>query len=197
MGVSGFAGQDSFTYQASDGELLSNVATVSLTVTPVNDAPVANPDEASTDEDVAVTLAVLGNDTPEASLPGQVCYTGEWYDYETKYGAGQTTFQIPAPLSPETTWRVRDLAVRAFKAIDCAGMARVDFFVEDDNRVLVNEINTIPGFTSISMYPKLWQASGMSYGELLDRLIQLAIERHRVRAALKTAYRPKTDWFKS
>ena len=124
-----------------------------------------------------VEVAVLGNDTPEASLPGQVCYTGEWYDYETKYGAGQTTFQIPAPLSPETTWRLRDLAVRAFKAIDCAGMARVDFFVEDDNRVLVNEINTIPGFTATSAYPRLWEASGLSYTGLISRLIDLALER--------------------
>ncbi len=124
-----------------------------------------------------VEVAVLGNDRPEASLPGQVCYAGEWYDYETKYGAGQTTFQIPAPLSAETTARVRDLAVRAFQAIDCAGMARVDFFVEDDDRVLVNEINTIPGFTATSAYPRLWEASGLSYPALISRLIDLALER--------------------
>ena len=122
-----------------------------------------------------VEVAVLGNDRPEASLPGQVCYAGEWYDYETKYGAGQTTFQIPAPLSAETTARVRDLAVRAFQAIDCAGMARVDFFIEDDDRVLVNEINTIPGFTGTSAYPRLWEASGLSYPALISRLIDLAL----------------------
>ncbi|MBI2528027.1 MAG: D-alanine--D-alanine ligase [Candidatus Rokubacteria bacterium] len=124
-----------------------------------------------------VEVAVLGNDRPEASLPGQVCYAGEWYDYETKYGAGQTTFQIPAPLSAETTARVRALAVQAFQAIDCAGMARVDFFVEDDDRALVNEINTIPGFTATSAYPRLWEASGLSYSALISRLIDLALER--------------------
>ncbi len=127
-----------------------------------------------------VEVAVLGNDAPEASLPGQVCYAGEWYDYETKYGAGQTSFQIPAPLSPETTARVRELAVRAFRAIDCAGMARVDFFVEGDDGVLVNEINTIPGFTATSAYPRLWEASGLPYPALISRLIDLALERGQV-----------------
>jgi D-alanine-D-alanine ligase len=123
-----------------------------------------------------VEVAVLGNDAPRASVPGEVCYAGEWYDYETKYAAGQTTFKVPAPLSPETTERVRDLAVRAFRAIDCAGMARVDFFVDGD-RVLVNEINTIPGFTATSAYPRLWEASGIPYPELIARLIELALER--------------------
>ena len=111
-------------------------------------------------------------------MPGQVCYAGEWYDYETKYGEGQTTFTIPAPLSPAATARVRDLAIRAFRAIDGAGMARVDFFVEPDERVLVNEINTIPGFTASSAYPRLWAASGLSYRDLISRLIDLALERH-------------------
>ena len=124
-----------------------------------------------------VEVAVLGNDEPEASLPGEVRYAGEWYDYETKYAEGQTTFQIPAPLSPETTARVRALAVQAFKAIDCAGMARVDFFIEGDERVLVNEINTIPGFTATSAYPRLWEASGLPYPALIARLIELALER--------------------
>ncbi len=124
-----------------------------------------------------VEVAVLGNDEPEASMPGQVCYAGEWYDYETKYGQGQTAFRIPAPLSPTTTARVRDLAVRAFQALDCAGMARVDFFVEGEDGVLVNEINTIPGFTATSAYPRLWQASGLSYTDLISRLIDLALER--------------------
>jgi len=124
-----------------------------------------------------VEVAVLGNDDPMASQPGEVCYAGEWYDYETKYGSGQTTFRVPAALSPETTERVRALAVRAFKAIDGAGMARVDFFVEPDGNVLVNEINTIPGFTSTSAYPRLWEASGIPYPELIARLIHLALER--------------------
>ena len=123
-----------------------------------------------------VEVAVLGNDRPEASVPGEVCYAGEWYDYETKYGAGHTTFKVPAPLSPELTRRVRELAVEAFRAIDCAGLARVDFFIEGE-RALVNEINTLPGFTATSAYPKLWEASGISYTELISRLIDLALER--------------------
>ena len=124
-----------------------------------------------------VEVAVLGNDQPQASVPGEVCYAGEWYDYETKYGAGHTTFKVPAPLSPEVTARVRELAIRAFKAIDCAGLARVDFFIEGEAGVLVNEINTLPGFTATSAYPKLWEASGISYTELISRLIDLALER--------------------
>ena len=124
-----------------------------------------------------VEVAVLGNDAPEASVPGEVCYAGEWYDYETKYGQGHTTFKVPAPLAPEVTARVRELAIRAFQAIDGAGLARVDFFIENDSHVLVNEINTQPGFTATSAYPKLWEASGISYTELISRLIDLARER--------------------
>jgi len=124
-----------------------------------------------------VEVAVLGNDAPVASLPGEVCYAGEWYDYETKYAEGQTTFKVPAPLAPEIAEQVRALAIRAFLAIDGAGMARVDFFVEPDGRVLVNEINTIPGFTATSAYPRLWEASGLPYPELISRLIELALER--------------------
>jgi len=124
-----------------------------------------------------VEVAVLGNDQPQASVPGEVCYAGEWYDYETKYGAGHTTFKVPAPLGPEVTRRVRELALEAFRAIDCAGLARVDFFIEGEAGVLVNEINTLPGFTATSAYPKLWEASGISYTELISRLIDLALER--------------------
>jgi D-alanine-D-alanine ligase len=124
-----------------------------------------------------VEVAVLGNDQPQASMPGEVCYTGEWYDYETKYGAGHTTFKVPAPLGPDLTARVRELAIEAFRAIDCAGLARVDFFIEGEAGVLVNEINTLPGFTATSAYPKLWEASGISYTELISRLIDLALER--------------------
>jgi len=126
-----------------------------------------------------VEVAVLGNDTPMASVPGEVCYAGEWYDYETKYGTGQTTFKVPAPLPPATTELIRTLAIKAFQAVDCAGMARVDFFVETGGRVLVNEINTIPGFTQTSAYPRLWEASGIPYPELIARLIELALERRR------------------
>ena len=124
-----------------------------------------------------VEVAVLGNDQPQASLPGEVCYAGEWYDYETKYGDGHTTFKVPAPLRPEVTRRVRELAIEAFRAIDCAGLARVDFFIEGESGVLVNEINTLPGFTASSAYPRLWEASGISYTELISRLIDLALER--------------------
>ncbi len=123
-----------------------------------------------------VEVAVLGNDHPQASVPGEVCYAGEWYDYETKYGAGHTTFKVPAPLAADVTRRVRELAIEAFRAVDCAGLARVDFFIEGETNVLVNEINTLPGFTATSAYPKLWEASGMSYTELISRLIDLALE---------------------
>jgi len=124
-----------------------------------------------------VEVAVLGNDEPRVSVPGEVCYPGEWYDYDTKYGTGQTTFKVPAPLPPDVAEEVRALALRAFRATDCAGMARVDFFIEGDRRVLLNEINTIPGFTSTSAYPRLWEASGIPYPELISRLIDLALER--------------------
>jgi D-alanine-D-alanine ligase len=126
-----------------------------------------------------VEVAVLGNEAPIASVPGEVCYASEWYDYETKYGAGQTTLKVPAPLPPATIELIRELAVKAFQAVDCAGMARVDFFVETGGRVLVNEINTIPGFTQTSAYPRLWEASGIPYPELIARLIELALERRR------------------
>jgi len=133
-----------------------------------------------------VECSVLGNDDPEASLPGEVVPDREWYDYDSKYSNSQTQLHIPAPLSPGTTAEVRRLAVEAFKACECSGMARVDCFVSrDESRVLVNELNTIPGFTSISMYPKLWEATGISYRELVDRLIRLAIERHEERSRLR------------
>ncbi len=133
-----------------------------------------------------IECSVLGNDDPEASLPGEVVPDREWYDYDSKYSNSQTQLLIPAPLSPEATAEVRRQAIEAFKACECSGMARVDFFVSrDESRVLVNELNTIPGFTSISMYPKLWEATGVSYRALVDRLIQLAIERHEQRSALR------------
>lgn len=123
--------------------------------------------------------SVLGNEEPLASLPGEVIPEREFYDYEAKYADEHTRFIIPAELTNEQTHTIQDLAVRAFQAIDCSGLARVDFFIEKrDGRVLVNEINTIPGFTNVSMYPKMWQASGVSYGQLIERLIQLALERH-------------------
>jgi D-alanine-D-alanine ligase len=119
--------------------------------------------------------AVLGNDDPKASAPGEIVPCEEFYSYSAKYEK-PSELRIPAPVGPEVTQRVQELAVRAFQAIDCRGMARVDFFLRSDSEVLVNEINTIPGFTSISMYPKLWAESGLAYAELLDRLIELALE---------------------
>jgi len=124
-----------------------------------------------------IEVSVLGNDEPIASFPGEISYDADWYDYSTKYLEGQARVTVPAPVSPETTRRIRELAIAAFRAVDCSGMARVDFFLEGD-RVLVNEINTIPGFTATSGYSKMWAASGLGYTALIDRLIELAIERH-------------------
>jgi D-alanine-D-alanine ligase len=129
-----------------------------------------------------IEVSVLGNDDPIASVPGEIVPHREFYDYRAKYLEEGTQLIIPARLPASTAERVRELAIAAFKAIDCAGMARVDFFVSRDGRaVWVNEINTIPGFTPISMYPKLWEASGIPFPELVDRLIELALERHRER----------------
>ena len=130
-----------------------------------------------------IEVSVLGNDEPVASLPGEITYESEWYDYSTKYLEGQAKITVPAPVSPEITRQIRELGVAAFRAIDCSGMARVDFFLEDD-RVLINEINTIPGFTATSGYARMWEASGLSYTALIDRLIDLALERRRERDTL-------------
>jgi D-alanine-D-alanine ligase len=128
-----------------------------------------------------IECSVLGNERPEASFPGEVIPFREFYDYRDKYVEGKTTFIIPARLSSATVERVRRLAVRAFMCLDGAGMARVDFFLESrTNRLYVNEVNTIPGFTAISMYPKLWEASGLPFPRLVERLIELGFERHRV-----------------
>jgi D-alanine-D-alanine ligase len=125
-----------------------------------------------------IEVSVLGNDEPQASVPGEVLPSREFYSYESKYLDGTTELVIPAPLPPETADEIRRMAVTAFKAVDCAGMARVDFFVEKGTgRIYLNEINTIPGFTNISMYPKLWEASGLPYSKLVDRLVDLALER--------------------
>jgi D-alanine-D-alanine ligase len=126
-----------------------------------------------------IEVSVLGNDAPEASLPGEIVYEGEWYDYSTKYAEGQARLVCPAPVGPELTARFRELAISAYRAIDCAGMARVDFFLDDTGAILVNEINTIPGFTSTSGYAKMWEATGLSYPDLVQRLVDLALERHR------------------
>jgi D-alanine-D-alanine ligase len=129
-----------------------------------------------------IECAVLGNDDPVASVPGEILPAGEFYDYRSKYLDDSTRLEVPAKLSAEVVEEVQRMAVTAFRAIDCTGMARVDFFLVDDERVILNEINTIPGFTNVSMYPRMWEASGLSYPELVDRLVQLAIERHEAEA---------------
>jgi D-alanine-D-alanine ligase len=129
-----------------------------------------------------IEVSVLGNDEPIASVPGEIVPSREFYDYAAKYLDEEdeaSDLLIPAPLSDEETARIQSLALQAYRAIDCAGLARVDFLINDaTGDLFVNEINTIPGFTSISMYPKLWEASGIPYPELVSRLIDLAIERH-------------------
>ena len=137
-----------------------------------------------------IEVSVLGNDEPRASLPGEILPDRDFYDYDSKYSAeSKTQLRIPAPLDPALTAEVRALGVRAFQAVDACGYARVDFLLErKSGRVLVNEINTIPGFTSISMFPKLWEATGLPYAELLGELVELGRARHAERAALKTAY---------
>lgn len=136
-----------------------------------------------------VECAVLGNEKPIASVVGEVIPRHEFYDYEAKYiDENGAELIIPARLSKKLADEVRKVAVRAYRVLECSGMARVDMFVTLGGKVVVNEINTLPGFTSISMYPKLWEASGVSYGELLDKLIQLAIEIKQTRDRLKRSY---------
>jgi D-alanine-D-alanine ligase len=123
--------------------------------------------------------AVLGNDSPKASIVGEITYASEYYDYETKYTEGKADLLIPAPVPEAVTRQIQEMALQAFAAVDAAGLARVDFFyVEATGEVFINEINTLPGFTATSMYPLLWAHSGVSFAELVDRLIQLALERH-------------------
>jgi len=132
--------------------------------------------------------SVLGNDEPRASLPGEVTAANEFYDYEAKYTDGLMSFAIPAPLSEEQTATVRDLAVRAFRAVDCAGYARCDFFLErESGRIMINEINTIPGMTRFSAFPMLWAATGLEAGALMDEIVRLGLERHAVRRELLTS----------
>jgi D-alanine-D-alanine ligase len=129
-----------------------------------------------------IEVAILGDDPPEASLPGEVIPAADFYDYADKYEDGKVQMLAPAPISAKQSVEVQALAVRAFEACRCEAMARVDFFLRDDGTFVVNELNTIPGFTPGSMYPVMWEVSGLSYPELLDRLIGLAIARHERRA---------------
>lgn len=142
-----------------------------------------------------IEVSVLGNDDPIASVPGEIVPSREFYSYAAKYlddGDRASRLLIPAPLPEEVAERVRDLAIRAYLAVDCAGMARVDFLLSrETGELYVSELNTIPGFTAISMYPKLWEASGIPYPELIDRLIRLALERHADRARNRVSYQPE------
>src|SRR5262249_27439316 len=125
-------------------------------------------------------VSVLGNDRPQASIAGEIVPSAEFYDYKAKYLDEGSELLIPARISKKQMKELQEMAVRAFQAVDCAGLARVDFLMDPKNgKIYVNEINTMPGFTSISMYPKLWAASGVEYTELIDRLLDLAMERYR------------------
>lgn len=124
-----------------------------------------------------VECAVLGNEMPKASVVGEISYDGDFYDYETKYTAGRAQLFIPAPIPEAVARQIQEMAVQAFLAVDAAGLARVDFFyVEATGELFINEINTLPGFTATSMYPRLWDATGIGFGQLVDRLVQLALE---------------------
>jgi len=133
-----------------------------------------------------IEVAVLGDLAPKASLPGEIVADGTFYGFEEKYRTPSTKLLIPAPLTESEITAVQDLAITTFKALRAEGMARVDFFYSDDGRFLVNEVNTIPGFTPISMYPMLWEASGLSYADLIDELVALALARHERRSRFTT-----------
>lgn len=136
-----------------------------------------------------IECSVLGNDDPIASFPGEVITSHEFYSYEAKYlDENGSRTEIPAKLSESITKKIQTLAIEVFKTLECAGMARVDFFLQKDGNIIVNEINTIPGFTKISMYPKLWEASGISYSKLIDRLIELALDKHEKEQKIQTNY---------
>ncbi len=136
-----------------------------------------------------IEVSVLGNDEPIASVPGEIIPSREFYSYAAKYIDDSSDLLIPAPISPEHTELIQQLAIMAFKALDCSGLARCDFLLERaTGEVFLNELNTMPGFTPISMYPKLWEASGISYTELIDRLIELALERHQDKQQSRTTF---------
>lgn len=130
-------------------------------------------------------MSVLGNDDPRCSVVGEVLPTKDFYDYEAKYEDGTTNYAIPAIVSTELQKKMEDAAIRAFKVLDCSGLVRADFFVTDKEEVIINEVNTMPGFTPISMYPKLWMESGLSYSDLIEELINLAIERYEEKQQLE------------
>ncbi|MAF13310.1 MAG: D-alanine--D-alanine ligase A [Parcubacteria group bacterium] len=144
-----------------------------------------------------IEIAVLGNDNPKTSVPGEIISSNEFYDYDAKYVDGSSEEVIPAKLPNKVIKQIQVYAVEAFKVLNLSGMARIDFLVtKKGHKVYLNEANTIPGFTSISMYPKLWQASGLAYSKLLEKLIDLAIERYDEKNKLSTEYQPKEVWYR-
>jgi D-alanine-D-alanine ligase len=145
-----------------------------------------------------IEVSVLGNANPIASVAGEIIPSNEFYDYDAKYVDGKSKSEIPAKLPKNVARKIQEYALRGYRAVDCSGMARADFLVDKKtNKIYLNELNTIPGFTSISMYPKLWEASGIPYSKLLDKLILLAIGRQKEKSNLKTFYKPKERWYKS
>ncbi len=142
-----------------------------------------------------IECSVLGHDEPVSSVPGEIVPGAEFYDYRAKYIDASSRLVIPAPLKPEVQEKLKAYAVEAFLAVECSGLGRIDFFYqEEEDNIYVSEINTIPGFTNISMYPKLWEASGIPYAGLIDRLIQIALERHRLKSMLLTRYSPNFSY---
>lgn len=153
--------------------------------------------EAAVSRPREIEVSVLGNFRPRASVCGEIVPSNEFYDYNAKYVDGASSLYIPANLPDVVAEKIRATALLGFIACECEGLARVDFLVEREaHEFYLNEINTIPGFTQISMYPKLWEASGLSYAALLDELIRLAMERHQRRSKLRTSYQPKQAWYK-
>ncbi len=144
-----------------------------------------------------IEVAVLGNDSPKASVPGEIIASNEFYDYDAKYVDGKSQAIIPAKLPKNVIRQIQDIAIKAFIVLNLSGMARIDFLVKKSNyKIYLNEVNTVPGFTAISMYPKLWKASRLSYPKLLDKLIEFAQRCHKEKNSLSTSYQPKQDWYK-
>ena len=154
--------------------------------------------EAAVPQPREIEVSVLGNLYPRASVAGEIVSSNEFYDYDAKYVDDKSDLHIPAHLSAELSDKIRQAAIKSFMACDCEGLARIDFLLKrDSNEFYLNEINTLPGFTQISMYPKLWNASGLAYGNLLDELIELALERHSRKIKIQTSYQPKAGWYQS
>lgn len=144
-----------------------------------------------------IEVSVLGNERPQASKPGEVIASNEFYDYDAKYVDGKSELVIPTKIKDKASDKIRELACQAFTALDLAGFARIDFLYNElTGQIFLNEANTIPGFTSISMYPKLWAAAGLSYNKLLDELIDLAFKRYQQKYKLITSYQPKKKWYR-